>query len=78
MSSIKGQWSGADILLVASSATCEANMTNHSQDITKQQFQQQLTVPSHKQTLLRNSYVEEKYSIFVYFFKSIFKEKHNR
>ena len=59
MSSKKGQWSGADILLVASSATFRANMTNNSQDITKKQYQQQLTVPPHKQTLVRNSYMEK-------------------
>ena len=59
MSSKKGQWSGADILLVASSATFRVNMTNNSQDITKKQYQQQLTVPPHKQTLVRNSYMEK-------------------
>ena len=31
------------------------------QDIMKKQFQPQLTVPSHKQTLLRNTYMKEKY-----------------
>ena len=59
MSSKKGQWSGANILLVASSATFRVNMTNNSQDITKKQYQQQLTVPPHKQTLVRNSYMEK-------------------
>ena len=59
MSSKKGQWSGADILLVASSATFRVNMINNSQDITKKQYQQQLTVPPHKQTLVRNSYMEK-------------------
>ena len=59
MSSKKEQWLGADILLFAFSATFEVNMTNHSQDITKKQYQQQLTVPPHKQTLVRNSYMEK-------------------
>ena len=42
---LKGQWSGADILLVTSSAfqkndaaIWEDNMTNRSQDFTKKQF----------------------------------------
>ena len=59
MSSKKGQWSGADILLVASSATFRVNMTNNSQDITKKQYQQQFSVPPHKQTLVWNSYMEK-------------------
>ena len=34
-------------------------MTNCSQDIIKEQFQQQLTLQPHKQTLLRNRYMKE-------------------
>ena len=40
--------------------TYEVNMTTHSQDIMKKQFQQQLTAQPHKTTLLRNTYLEEK------------------
>ena len=36
---------------------------DYSQDITKN-FQGQLTVPSHEQTLLRNAFMEEKYFTF--------------
>ena len=48
-------------------ATFEVNMTNHSQDIAKKHFQQQLAVPPYNETLLRNTYIEENYIIF--FFK---------
>ena len=43
----------------------EVSFTNHSKSTTKKQFQRKLTILSHKQTLLRNSYIEKK-------------EKHNR
>ena len=39
-------------------------MINHSQDIMKKQFQQQLKVPSHQQTLLCNTFIEKKYFTF--------------
>ena len=35
------------LLVKIDTATFEVNMTNHSQDITKKQFQQQLTVLPH-------------------------------
>ena len=41
-------------------ATFEVNMTNHSQDITKRQFEQKMTVSPHKKTLLYNMKMEEK------------------
>ena len=44
-------------------ATFEISKTCHSQEITKKQFQQQLIVARHKQTSLRNMYIEEKYFI---------------
>ena len=37
-------------------ATFEVNVTPYSQDVTKTQFQQQLTILPYKQTLLRNIY----------------------
>lgn len=52
------------LLLKIDAAVFEANMTNNSQDITKNQFQRQLTVPLHKLTLLSDTYMEEKYSTF--------------
>ena len=36
-------------------------MTNYSRDITKKHFLRQLIIPPHKQTLLSNTYMEEKY-----------------
>ena len=33
-------------------------------NVSKKKFQPQLTVPSHKQTLFRNTYKEEKYLAF--------------
>ena len=39
-------------------------MTNYLQGTIKKQCQQQLEVPPHKQTLLRNEYIEEKYFTF--------------
>ena len=44
-------------------ATFEISKTCHSQEITKKQFQQQLIVTRHKQTSLRDMYIEEKYFI---------------
>ena len=44
--------------------TFKVNMTNHSQDILHMQFQRQMKVPSHKQTLLCNTYIEEQYFTF--------------
>ena len=55
------------LLVKIDAAIFEVNMTNHSQDITKKQFQQQLVVPPHKQTLLRNMYMKENY--LTYFLK---------
>ena len=55
------------LLVKTDTAIFEVNMTNHSQDITKKQFQQQLVAPPHKQTLLRNTYMEENY--LTYFLK---------
>ena len=52
------------LLLKIDAAVFEAKMTNNSQDITKNQFQRQLTVPLHKLTLLSNTYMEEKYFTF--------------
>ena len=43
------------LLLKIDAATFEVNMTNHSQDITRKQYQRQVTVPSYEQTLLRNT-----------------------
>ena len=45
-------------------ATYEVNIANLSQDITKEQFQRQFTPQPHKITLLRNTYMEEKYFAF--------------
>ena len=45
-------------------ATSEANITNHSQDNNKKQFQRQLQVSSYKQTLSCHNYMEEKYFTF--------------
>ena len=42
----------------------KVNMTNHSQDITKKMFQWRLKVPSHKQILLCNTYIQTKYFTF--------------
>ena len=39
-------------------ASLEVNVANHSQDIAKKQFQQQLTLEPHKQNLLHNAYME--------------------
>ena len=47
-----------------SPTTFELNMTNHFQNITIKQFQRKLMLPAHKQTLLRNTYLEEKYFTF--------------
>lgn len=52
------------LLVKNDAAIFEVNMTNHSQDITKNQFKRQLKVQSRKQTLLCNKYLEEKYSAF--------------
>ena len=41
----------------------EVAMTNYSQDKKKKQFRRQLTLPPHKQTLLRETSTEEKYFI---------------
>ena len=60
---------GADFLLAVSSAceidaaTFEVSMAINSQDI-KKQFQRQLKVLLHKQTLLYTIYMEEKSFIF--------------
>ena len=40
-------------------------MTNHSQDITKKQFQGELKVPSQKQSLFHNIYKKKKKFTFV-------------
>ena len=59
-----GQCPDADVLLVASSAcgidvvTLKVDMTTDPRDITKKQFQRQITVPPYKQTLLHNTCVE--------------------
>ena len=37
----------------------EVNMANYSQNIVEKQFQRQLTVPLHKQTLLHNTLIED-------------------
>ena len=42
--------------LLVKTDTFQVKKRNKSQDITKKQFQPQLTVPPHKQTLLRNAY----------------------
>ena len=52
------------MLVRIAAATFEVNIANHSQDITKKTFQRQITTPPHKQTLLRNTYMEEKYFTF--------------
>ena len=52
------------LLLKIDTAIFEAIMTNHSEDITKNLFQRQLMVPLRKQTLLRITFMEEKYSTF--------------
>lgn len=54
------------LLIKPDDTSFEFNMKNHSQDITKKislsryQFQQQLKLPSRKQTLLCNTCIEEK------------------
>ena len=45
------------LLLTIDVATFEVNMTRYS----KKQLQRQLAVPPHKQTLLRNTFMEEKH-----------------
>ena len=47
------------LLVKTDFTTIEIKITNHSQDITKKQLQQQLKVPS---TLLYNTYIEKKIS----------------
>ena len=44
-------------------ATLEVNIIDHFQDITKKKFHQKQTMPPHKQTLLGNTFIEEKYFI---------------
>ena len=68
---LKEQCPSADIcwllsLLVKNDdASFKVNMANHSQDITKKQFQGELKVPSQKQSLFHNIYKKKKKFTFV-------------
>ena len=47
------------LLIQSDAVKYEISMTNYSQDITKKQFHWRLPVLPHKQSLLRNRYLEE-------------------
>ena len=53
------------LIVKIEAVTLEVNMTNYSQGTTEKHFQQQLSVPPHKQTLLHKMYKEEIYFTFL-------------
>ena len=54
------------LLVKTDAASFKVNLKNHSQDITKKQFQRHLKLPRCKQTLLHSTYMEE---YFIFFLK---------